>query len=156
MGVDYLAFRQSYRNSLMHSPKGTTWKDHKYIKKIDGKYIYKEAKEVVSSAGEKVIDAGKDISWGLETFSKNIKDEYWKKMGTVLDKIGEKRLEHELSKDGGRYQYWEYNDQIRKKDGKESGYSIRTDLKLDDFVIINGEVYKKTIKGNDKNYTKVR
>lgn len=40
-GIDYLAFRQSYRNSLMHSPKGTTWKNHKYIKKENGRYIYK-------------------------------------------------------------------------------------------------------------------
>lgn len=56
MGVDYLAFRQSYRNSLMHSPKGTTWKNHKYIKIVDGRYIYdKDAHE------QDIKDAGKEI-----------------------------------------------------------------------------------------------
>lgn len=39
-GSDYLQFKQTYRNSLIHSPKGTTWKDHKYIKKENGRYIY--------------------------------------------------------------------------------------------------------------------
>lgn len=39
-GVDYLAFHRSYRDSLMHSPKGTTWKKHKYVKKVNGRYIY--------------------------------------------------------------------------------------------------------------------
>lgn len=42
-GPDYLQFKsymESQRNDLQHSPKGTTWKDHKYIKKENGKYIY--------------------------------------------------------------------------------------------------------------------
>lgn len=45
-GADYLQFRQTYRNSLMHSPKGTTWKNHKYIKKENGRYIYPTSPEV--------------------------------------------------------------------------------------------------------------
>lgn len=28
------------RNELKHSAKGSTWKDHKYIKKVGDKYIY--------------------------------------------------------------------------------------------------------------------
>lgn len=36
---------------IMHSPKGTTWKDHKYIKKINGVYYY--AKDKISDWNQK-------------------------------------------------------------------------------------------------------
>jgi poly-gamma-glutamate capsule biosynthesis protein CapA/YwtB (metallophosphatase superfamily) len=36
------------KNTLTHSAKGTTWKDHKYIKKINGVYYY--TKEELSNA----------------------------------------------------------------------------------------------------------
>lgn len=32
------------RTSLTHSPKGTTWKNHKYLRKEGGRYIYSEGK----------------------------------------------------------------------------------------------------------------
>lgn len=38
-----------YRKALFHSAKGTTWKNHKYIKKEDGRYYYPGDKV---SAGE--------------------------------------------------------------------------------------------------------
>lgn len=42
-GVDWLQFkqtRQAMRGELQHSAKGTTWKNHKYIKKENGRYYY--------------------------------------------------------------------------------------------------------------------
>lgn len=57
MAPDYLAFRQSYRNSLMHSPKGTTWKNHKYIRKDGKTYIYKE-RNMTPTAEDKVRQKG--------------------------------------------------------------------------------------------------
>lgn len=42
-GPDYLQFKsymKNQRNDLQHSPKGTTWKKHKYIKKVNGRYVY--------------------------------------------------------------------------------------------------------------------
>lgn len=41
----------SHDEGIMHSPKGTTWKDHKYIKKVNGIYYY--AKDKVSDWNEK-------------------------------------------------------------------------------------------------------
>lgn len=37
---------------LEHSPKGTTWKDHKYIKKVNGRYVYPAAKSAIASKEE--------------------------------------------------------------------------------------------------------
>ncbi len=40
---DYLEFRRtlrSQRDSIQHSAKGSTWKEHKYIRKENGRYIY--------------------------------------------------------------------------------------------------------------------
>lgn len=34
------AIKLEPKDDLVHSAKGTTWKDHKYIKKVDGRYIY--------------------------------------------------------------------------------------------------------------------
>lgn len=45
-GIDYLQFKsymKSKRNELHHSAKGSTWKDHKYIKKVDGTYYYPDS-----------------------------------------------------------------------------------------------------------------
>lgn len=39
---DYRAFRQ---NSLIHSAKGTTWENHKYIKRVNGTYYYPDSYE---------------------------------------------------------------------------------------------------------------
>lgn len=52
---------------VIHSPKGTTWKNHKYIKKINDRYVYekekwkkrKEDEELLDYYGEKERRAGK-------------------------------------------------------------------------------------------------
>lgn len=50
VGPDWLQFKhamEASRGDIIHSPKGTTWKDHKYFKKENGKYYYKD--ELTSS-----------------------------------------------------------------------------------------------------------
>lgn len=33
-------FHPNYRRPIQHSAKGSTWEDHKYVKRIDGTYYY--------------------------------------------------------------------------------------------------------------------
>ncbi len=42
---DYAAYRKLYRQGLQHSAKGSTWEQHKYIKRIDGTYYYPDSYE---------------------------------------------------------------------------------------------------------------
>jgi hypothetical protein len=49
----------------MHSAKGTTWKNHKYIKKIEDRYYY--TKESLSNALNKAGSAVKETSSALKT-----------------------------------------------------------------------------------------
>lgn len=69
---------------LKHSAKGTTWKDHKYVKKENGVYYYKTAKEK-SDKNEKITknngsgDSNQQIGnegWSLEGFINDKKDYY--------------------------------------------------------------------------------
>lgn len=41
---DFRVFKGIGLNQLTHSAKGTTWKDHKYVKKINGVYYYAKDK----------------------------------------------------------------------------------------------------------------
>lgn len=45
-----MPFIVTTRDELMHSAKGSTWKDHKYIKKIGDKYIYATTKGKAANA----------------------------------------------------------------------------------------------------------
>lgn len=50
----YCIPRQNYTNMvIVHSAKGSTWKNHKYIKKIQGRYYY--AKDKIAEAKDKFI-----------------------------------------------------------------------------------------------------
>lgn len=41
---------------LSHSAKGTVWKDHKYIKKEDGRYYYADDKKVSKTSSDELMD----------------------------------------------------------------------------------------------------
>lgn len=57
---DYRDFKR-YRQSLLeHSAKGSTWEDHKYIKRVDGTYYYPDSYE----GGRHLPDNDKDDSSG--------------------------------------------------------------------------------------------
>lgn len=45
MGVDFRNFRGIGNSMLLHSAKGTTWENHKYIKRINGTYYYPDSYE---------------------------------------------------------------------------------------------------------------
>lgn len=40
---DFRDYKGRGVEELMHSAKGTTWKNHKYIKKVNGRYIYQSS-----------------------------------------------------------------------------------------------------------------
>lgn len=63
IGPDWLQFKHAMemsRNDLIHSAKGTTWKDHKYIKKENGRYFYtnKGSKRTEEMAQDKLRKLG--------------------------------------------------------------------------------------------------
>ena len=65
---------------LIHSAKGTTWKDHKYIRKEGKRYIY-NAKRGISNAvsnmkseGEKIARIAEHETRGIRTDISNIPD----------------------------------------------------------------------------------
>lgn len=42
---DFKSYRGIGTEALMHSAKGSTWEDHKYVKRIDGTYYYPDGYE---------------------------------------------------------------------------------------------------------------
>lgn len=52
------SWRNELYNSLSHAAEGSTWKDHKYVAIIDGKYIYPEDVQGMSS-GNSDVDSAK-------------------------------------------------------------------------------------------------
>lgn len=49
------------RDELMHSAKGSTWKDHKYLKKIGDKYVYATTKTKAANAVGSSMKATKSV-----------------------------------------------------------------------------------------------
>lgn len=97
-GVDYLAFRQSYRNSLIHSPKGTTWKKHKYIRKEEKRYIYKELQSKIHSVARNIRDDIKESEQSLTDLYKESKEPA-KEAAKPLFDIGNEAIKMVFSKD---------------------------------------------------------
>lgn len=97
-GVDYLAFRQSYRNSLIHSPKGTTWKNHKYIRKEEKRYIYKELQNKIHSVARNIRDDIKESEQSLTTLYKESKELSKEAVEPLFD-IGTEAIKAIFSKD---------------------------------------------------------
>lgn len=59
---------------IIHSKKGSTWKDHKYLFKKDGRYYYEQIKDTVKDKLN--IGNGKigSASGSFETYSRALKD----------------------------------------------------------------------------------
>lgn len=95
---DYLQFRQTYRNSLMHSPKGTTWKKHKYIRKEEKRYIYKELQNKIHSVARNIRDDIKESEQSLTTLYKESKEPAKEAMEPLFD-IGNEAIKMVFSKD---------------------------------------------------------
>lgn len=72
---------------LMHSAKGSTWKNHKYVKKVNGVYYY--AKDKVTEAKDKVVEVAKDVIGYDEEEDLKIAgkgyDEAWKDQKKLVD-----------------------------------------------------------------------
>lgn len=59
MGVDFRNFRGVGNIVLLHSAKGSTWENHKYIKRINGTYYYPDSYE----GGRHLPDGEKDKNY---------------------------------------------------------------------------------------------
>lgn len=95
---DYLQFRQSYRNSLIHSPKGTTWKNHKYIRKEEKRYIYRELQNKIHSVARDIRDDLKESEQSLTEIYRESKDSA-KEASEPLFNMGNEAIQKILSGD---------------------------------------------------------
>lgn len=65
---DFRDYKGRGVEELMHSAKGTTWKNHKYLKKVDGRYIYPKERfntNLSKRAARKRIRNTGDVAEGL-------------------------------------------------------------------------------------------
>lgn len=80
-----MPFIVTTRDELMHSAKGSTWKDHKYIKKVGDKYIYATTKgKIADVSGWGVILPGTKYGSVTRDMSGNVIDS--NNTGRVLSK----------------------------------------------------------------------
>lgn len=96
---DYRAF--SHDEGIMHSPKGTTWKDHKYIKKINGVYYYTKNKlsqfqeqQRIKTEREKALA---DYQNSVDADIKRVKEDIQNIDALELQILGRKKLDDMLS-----------------------------------------------------------
>ena len=75
---DYRDFR-TRSQSFRHSSEGSSWKEHKYIKRVDGTYYYPDSYE----GGRHLPDWGKEKSMEDELFEK-LKNSSDKDIGKML------------------------------------------------------------------------
>ena len=75
---DYRDFR-TRSQSFRHSSEGSSWKEHKYIKRVDGTYYYPDSYE----GGRHLPDGGKEKSMEDELFEK-LKNSSDKDIGQML------------------------------------------------------------------------
>lgn len=83
---DYRDFR-TRSQFLQHSAKGSTWEDHKYIKRIDGTYYYPDSYE----GGRHLPDGEKEKSMEDELFEK-LKNSSDRDIGQMLRRSFDKVL----------------------------------------------------------------
>lgn len=114
---------------IIHSAKGSTWKDHKYIKKIDGTYYYPKdykggGRKIGSSDKEGILSQLEDIT--------GMKREYLSELYEVSRKQGYKSDEYkelleELSEgdpDQAKKMEKLLKSEKSSKDSKSEGYEV--------------------------------
>lgn len=107
---------------LMHSAKGSTWKNHKYIKKVNGVYYY--AKDKVSKAAGKVAEVTKD-ALGFDEEEK-AKDLTKKAYDAAIDSY--------MADEKYKKATWDYEDAKKKStknptnENKNNTFSARTEM----------------------------
>lgn len=138
-----------YRNYLEHSQKGSTWKDHKYIDIINGRYIY-PATQAVKSAGR----YAKGLANAVKTGGLKGADQYVTKKNYEKQKSNRVKNLYEARQDIGKK--WAKNRKKEETGGTRAavgGAITRTKSALASLKPknINRNVYRKTgktVKGN--------
>lgn len=103
---DFRDYKGRGVEELMHSAKGTTWKNHKYLKKVNGRYIYPKKVNRSSASGNKVVG---DVN--------NLSDDFGRSFNAVKDEkdlVILKKKEEKLKKTVSNYKtvyngFWAYN-----------------------------------------------
>ena len=123
--------------SLQHSAKGSTWKDHKYIKRVNGTYFYpkgyKGGHQSENTSGKELEDWEKTMYEDIEaTLKKNpglfdpsqITDDNWQDFGVTLaefagvdtDKLSKEEIERMRQKVADHYAQKEPESKLDKED----------------------------------------
>lgn len=120
--------RPDFRNFIAHSAKGSEWKDHKYVRKIDGVYYYPVGYEDGRTVDS--LNGGKDNEETKKTKEEMI-DEVWNHFDQYLAKRGidwrtlPKDQVDQMQRDIAR----------QMEEGKETGTSEKTAEELAKDVI---------------------
>lgn len=123
--------------NLQHSAKGSTWKDHKYIKRVNGTYFYpkgyKGGHQSENTSGKELEDWEKTMYEDIEaTLKKNpgmfdpsqITDDNWQDFGVTLaefagvdtDKLSKEEIERMRQKVADHYAQKEPESKLNKED----------------------------------------
>ncbi len=103
---------ETWREELYHSAKGSTWKNHKYIRKDGKKYIYKETQEIDGVTWDKYVnpDTGETIQknagfkydperYDRKELAKDIKSDYGESHFEAYAKAGKDFIDRLIAKD---------------------------------------------------------
>lgn len=82
-----------YRLYLMHSAKGQSWPTHKYIAKINGRYIYPEKSSTVKAVTSDASTFRERFEAALATDLKNSAKKQWeaRTSNSIPDHIAQKK-----------------------------------------------------------------
>lgn len=130
-GPDWLQFKHTMntsRRDIIHSAKGSTWKDHKYVKKENGKYYYpgQTTAEVTSVTGDAKNGLHVSVHTRYEP-EKNFIEKAYDKVKNKLSSLFQKGV-----------------DKIKKILGKSGDLEVRNSVTMK----VNGKVINITDEGS--------
>lgn len=88
--------RVTRKDELKHSAKGSTWKDHKYIKKVGDKYVYADTQNGSGDSTESTSGSNSSTDTDTEKTSENSQEEF------DLDEMAKKVIRGEFGNGADR------------------------------------------------------
>lgn len=142
--MEYRITRTKPRDVLSHSKKGSTWKDHKYIKKVDGTYYY--PKDSSSSESNKEADSLLEKFYGdIDTLTKN-NQAYWDPNEEFTDPDAFKDLLNDFSGIDGNKLSPDQLSYMMKKVNERNGHGKTESSGISDSDVDN--LVKEVMKGS--------
>lgn len=142
-------FLVSSDQQIIHSAKGSTWEDHKYIKRIDGTYYYPDNYEGGRHLpdGEEVTSGNKKTSMEDELYEK-LKKSNDKNIGQALRENFDKILKDQLGIDWTRLPKEEVDRMQKSLVDRIEGRIESKDSKMDLSEKDIDNLAKEVIRGN--------